>query len=97
MKGMREGRGKWTDANGTVYEGKSFYNLAQALLRKILNMDMGKSGIAQVNVIKANLPKEIELKGFFIRKMAMLSRLVSENRSNWMVLACFYLYLSRHL
>lgn len=36
---MREGKGKWVDQNGSVYEGNYIDILVQAILKKILNMD----------------------------------------------------------
>ena len=74
MQGMREGRGKWVDSNGTIYEGKYFSNLVQAFSNKILNMGLEKSGTVQERDTRDSLLKEAGRKGLCMRKMGILSK-----------------------
>jgi hypothetical protein len=57
---MREGRGKWVDANGTIYEGKYIYILVQAILSKISSMALAGKCMHRAKSTRVNFMREIE-------------------------------------
>lgn len=59
---MREGKGKWVDSNGVIYEGKYFDILVQAISNKILNMVLEDKLILLAKNMRDSLSKAPENK-----------------------------------
>ena len=75
---MREGFGKWSDADGTVYEGKFIFKLVQASSNQTSSMDLGSNGTVQEKDTKGSLLKGIEQKEYYMERMGILLKWADE-------------------
>lgn len=66
---MREGKGKWVNSNGVIYEGNCSYILVQVSSKKILNMDLENKNMLQANLSKENFSKVFGKKEHYMTKI----------------------------